>query len=75
MRLAAAGYLAVAVLFGGEAGAEDLPTHIVRALRGGSEIEYLGMIEKGSAAELQAVLGASPRATVLHLNSPGGERR
>ena len=74
MRIATAGCLALATLFcSKQATAEDLPTHVVRAIRGGSEIEFLGMIEKGSAAELLAVLSANRRATVLHLNSPGGD--
>ncbi len=53
--------------------AGDLPTHVVRAIRHGSEIEYLGEIDYGSAADLEEVLAQNPQAKVLHLNSPGGE--
>ena len=49
------------------------PDHIVRGIRQGSEIEYLGEIVSGSAAELRKVLAQYPSAKVLHLNSPGGE--
>jgi hypothetical protein len=53
--------------------AGDPPTHVVRAIRQGSEIEFLGEIDYGSAAALEEVLAQNPQAKVLHLNSPGGE--
>ena len=59
----------------GYAAAEDsnLPERVVRGIRQGSEIEYLGIITVGAAAELRAALAANPHAAVLHLNSPGGD--
>jgi hypothetical protein len=49
------------------------PDHIVRGIRQGSEIEYLGEIVAGSAADLRRTLAQYPTAKILHLNSPGGE--
>ena len=51
----------------------ESPDHIVRGIRQGSEIEYLGEIVSGAAAELRKTLAQYPTAKVLHLNSPGGE--
>jgi hypothetical protein len=51
----------------------DPPDHVVRAIRQGSEIEYLGEIGFGAAAELDKILAGNPQAKLLHLNSPGGD--
>ena len=51
----------------------DLPSYIVRALRQGTEIEFLGEIDYGAAQDLRRILDANPSAKILHLNSPGGD--
>ncbi|HEY2891535.1 MAG TPA: hypothetical protein VGJ31_12945 [Dongiaceae bacterium] len=70
-----AGLIALGASAAPPAAADDSqpPDHIVRGIRQGSEIEYLGEIVSGSAAELRKTLAQYPAAKVLHLNSPGGE--
>lgn len=55
------------------ASADDPPTHTLRVIRQGSEIEFLGEIDYGSAVGLEEILAQNPKAKVLHLNSPGGQ--
>lgn len=73
LRRALAGGFALAALFCGQASAEDLPTHVVRALPGGNAIEFLGEMTIGSADDLAEVIASHPYANLIHLNSPGGE--
>jgi hypothetical protein len=44
----------------------------VRILRGGTEIELVGYLASGVEAQVHEALLQAPRATTLHLASPGG---
>jgi hypothetical protein len=54
---------------------KSYPSYKVRVLFGGAEIEFRGGLRAGSAAELERVLKATPRANVLRINSMGGRIR
>jgi membrane-bound ClpP family serine protease len=54
------------------AGDSGVPAYQIQVLPGGTEIEFRGGLRAGSAKELERILGAVPRAKVLHIESPGG---
>lgn len=45
---------------------------IITVLPNGREIEFLGIIKARSASELEKVIRNDPKASVLHLDTPGG---
>jgi hypothetical protein len=54
------------------AGRDNIPTHRLRLLRNGTELELAGGMPFGTADALKNVLDAAPAVRVLHLNSIGG---
>lgn len=51
---------------------EQIARYEVRVLPGGTEIEFRGALEAGSAKRLAKTITAAPKAKVLHIESPGG---